>query len=257
MLLGVATKAQQEGYLTNRIKPGDLMYLDGQGQECFIDYREWDNSQPLGEVVGVVFYSYYGVEPYTLDDEPGWHGWLASVDESPKIAWAPQGSPCYTQCVALYEVEGVDTHYNPNVSNKHMAMGDTCGWQNTYRLLEFLYEGQHIPLSEATSPAFYYLFTTKNGVADLSVKPTMERTSWFMPSYGMLRMLYGQAGCINAALKACGGTMFNQGRSWYSSTEYGDTNPSVVWSLNGYGYSDTNTGWLKSETRYIRAVRIF
>jgi hypothetical protein len=249
--------AQHEGYLANRIKPGDVMYIDGQGQERFVDYREWDKNHPLGEVIGVVFYSYYGVAPYALDDQPGWHGWLMAPDESGLLAWAPQNTACYNRCVASYAVEGVETPYNPNPSNKHLAMADTCGWQNTYRLLAFLYEDQHTSLSTATSPAFHYLFATKNGVTDFSVKPTMERTSWFMPSYGMLRMMYGQLGCLNNALLACGGTLMDTSKCWYSSTEFGNSDPRVVWSLNGYGYSYTNTGWFKSDARTVRAVRIF
>ena len=257
LLLGSTGRAQDEGYLTHRVKTGDLMYLDGQGNECFVDYRQWDPNQPLGELVGVVFYAYYGVEPYALDDRPGWHGWLAAIDESGPLAWAPQNTVCYNNCVANYAVEGVVTPWNPKTNCVNQANFDTCGWQNTYRFLEYLYMGQHTTLSEETSPAFYYLFSTKNGVTDFSVKPTMSRTSWFMPSFGMLRMIYAQVGCLNAALKACGGTMFNSGRSWYSSTEVGNSNKQAVWTLNSWGYSYTSNEWQKHNTRYVRAIRIF
>lgn len=256
-LLSHVGRAQDNGYLTHRIKPGDLMYLDGQGNECFVDYRQWDQNAPLGTLVGVVFYSYYGTEPYALGDQPGWHGWLAAIDESSPLAWAPQNTVCYNNCVALYEVEGVSTPYNPNRDNKDLANADTCGWQNTYRLLEFLYTGQQTTLSTATSPAFHYLFATKNGIADLSVKPTMHRTSWYMPSYGQIRMLYSQLGCVNAAMKACGGTMLNSSRVWYTSTELGSTNLQGVWSLTNYGNSGTGNALLKSTARYVRAVRNF
>ncbi len=255
--LGLPAMAQNKGYLTNRVKTGDLMYLDDQGNECFIDYREWDKNNPLGELVGVVFYAYYGVEPYAQDGQPGWHGWLAAIDESGPVAWAPKNTVCYNQCVALYEVEEVSTPWNPNRDQIHLANADTCGWQNTYRLLEFLYNGQHTTLSESTSPAFYYLFATKNGVTDFSVKPEMHRTSWFMPTYGMLRMLYGQMGCLNSALKACGGTQFSHAGSWYSSTEVGSAYKQAVWSLSWFGNSDTSPLWTKDYTHSVRAIRIF
>ena len=35
----VSAHAQSEGYLTNRIKPGDILYQDGNGEEHFVDYR--------------------------------------------------------------------------------------------------------------------------------------------------------------------------------------------------------------------------
>ena len=249
--------AQDNGYLANRIKPGDLMYLNGQGEECFVDYREWDRNAPLGTVVGVVFYSYYGVGPYALTNQPGWHGWLAAIDESDPLAWAPQNTACYNNCVAFYEVEGIVTPYNPNRDNKDLAIVDTCGWQNTYRMLEYLYTGQHTTLSPNTSPAFYYLFATKNEVSDFSVKPMMHRTSWYMPAYGQVRMLYGQLGCVNAALAACGGTLFSLSRSWYSSTEVGNDQKQAAWSVTSYGHTDTATGRLKSQARNVRAVRNF
>lgn len=249
--------AQDNGYLANRIKPGDLMYLDGQGNECFVDFHQWDQDAPLGTLIGVVFYSYYGVEPYAVTDQPGWHGWVVEINESAKVAWAPQNTVCYTNCVANYQVEGIDTPYNPNRDQLDLAWADTSGWQNTYRFLEYLYTAQHKTLSASTSPAFYYLFSTKNGVTDFSVKPPMHRTSWFMPSYGQVRMLYSQVGCVNSALKACGGTLFETSHSWYSSTEIGTVNKQAVWSVTGYGYSNTDPGWLKSQERNVRAVRIF
>lgn len=255
--MGQALLAQDNGYLANRIKPGDLMYLDGQGNECFVDYRQWDKTAPLGTLVGVVFYSYYGVGPYALTDQPGWHGWLAAIDESDPLAWAPQNTTCYNNCVALYEVEGIDTPYNPNRDNKDLAIADTCGWQNTYRLLEYLYTGQHTTLSEDTSPAFHYLFATKNGVTDFSVKPTMHRSSWYMPSYGQVRMLYGQLGCVNSALEACGGKLCHYYSSWYSSTELGNSEKTAAWSVTGMGHTDTGSYWLKYNTHNIRAVRNF
>ena len=257
LLSSLSGWAQQEGYLAGRVKSGDLMYLDGQGRECFVDYRQWDKNQPLGTLVGVVFYAYYGVEPYALDGQPGWHGWLAAIDESEPVAWAPQNTLCYNNCVAQYGVEGVQTPWNPQRDCINLANADTCGWQNTYRMLEFLYTGHHTTLSEETSPAFHYLFASKNGVTDFSVKPVMGRTSWFMPSYGMLRMIYGQLGCLNSALKACGGTLFEPGRSWYSSTEIGDSEKKAVWSLTSWGYSYTSNEWQKHYARYVRAIRIF
>lgn len=257
LLIGLTVRAQDDGYLANRIKPGDLMYLDGQGNECFVDYRQWDQNAPLGTPIGVVFYSYYGVEPYALTDQPGWHGWVVAMDESDAVAWAPQNSPCYNNCVAYYEVEGINTPYNPNRNQKDLAYADTCGWQNTYRFLEFLYTGQQRTLSESTSPAFYYLFASKNGVTDFSVKPSMHRTSWFMPSYGQVRMLYSQLGSVNLALKVAGGTMLNPARSWYSSTEIGTEKIQAAWSVNSYGYSNTEPNWVKDQQRNVRAVRIF
>ena len=257
LLWSVSSGAQTNGYLTNRVKTGDIVYLDGQGNECFVDYRQWDKNQPLGELVGVVCYAYYGVEPYAVDGQPGWHGWIVATKESSPLAWAPENTPCYDNCVAQYGVDGVNTPWNPHKSCINYANLDTCGWQNTYRFLEYLYTGCHTTLSEAVSPAFYYLFATKNGVTDFSVKPVMDRTTWFMPSYGMLRMIYGQVGRINAALKACGGTLFYSGRSWYSSTEIGDSCKQAAWSLTGWGNSNTSSGWLKNKTRNVRAVRIF
>ena len=254
---GLTGLAQDDGYLAHRVKPGDLMYLDGQGNECFVDYRQWNQDAPLGTPIGVVFYSYYGVEPYVVDDQPGWHGWVVAIDESAKLAWAPQNTVCYTNCVAFYEVDGVVTPYNPNRNQKDLAWADTCGWQNTYRFLEFLYNGQHRTLSASTSPVFHYIFSTMNGVADFTVKPSMHRTSWFLPSYGQVRMLYSQLGCVNSALKACGGTLFRLANSWYSSTEVGEENKQAAWSVTGYGFSNTNPGWLKNQERNVRAVRIF
>ena len=70
-------------------------------------------------------------------------------------------------------------------------------------------------------------------------------------------MLYSQLGCVNAAMKACEGTMLNSSRVWYTSTELGSTNLQGVWSLTNYGNSGTGNAWLKNTTRYVRAVRNF
>jgi len=172
------------------------------------------------------------------------------------VAWAPEGSVCRDNCVALYEVEGVETPFNPEYRRKEIAIRDTCGWQNTYRLLEFVYEGQQTTLSEETSPAFLYVFQQKNGVDDLSTKPSMTGSSWYVPAYGQLRYLYGSMGFVNAGLAACGGTRFTTG-SWYSSTEVGTTCIEAAWNLHHYGYSSYLNGWYKQFKHRVRAVRNF
>ena len=257
IVAGVMAVAQENGYLTNRIKPGDICYLDGGGAERFIDYRQWDSVNPPGELVGVVYYSYYGSEPYGIEGESAaWHGWIVAPDESEPVSWAPDSTICYDTCVALYPVEGVNTPYNPDNRQKDISVRDTCGWQNTYRLLEFIYTKHHTTLSGNTSPAFYYVFAEKNGVIDFSVKPTMSRTSWYVPAYGQLRFLYGNLGCINAAMAACGGQRFSTG-CWYSSTEVGKSCLQAVWNLRHQGYSSVANGWLKQYNHTIRAVRNF
>ena len=252
----VSAYAQSEGYLTNRIKPGDILYQDGNGEEHFVDYRQWDQANPLGTVLGVVFYSYYGTVPGGVEGgELGWHGWVVETGERDACQWAPIGSVCYDTCVARYPVEGIVTPFNPFHEVTSRGIGDTCGWQNTKRLVEFIYTGCGAQISEATSPALNYLYSEKNGIADLSQKPVVRGDYWYLPSYGQLRMMYGFMGFVNAAMAACGGTMFSQG-TWHSSTEV-STCSSANWSNVYDGSQCTTSGWFKKTTRKIRAVRSF
>lgn len=249
--------AQESGYLTNRIKPGDILYLDGQGQEGFVDYREWDSDNPPGTALGVVFYSYYGTRPCDAEGQAkGWHGWVVALDESEPCAWAPENTLCYNHCVASHTVDGVDTPWNPHALFVSYANGDTCGWQNTKRFLDYVYTENNMALSEEVSPAFHYIFAEKNGVQDLSQKPVMQDDTWYLLSYGQLRVLYGYLGCVNKAMVACGGTMLSEG-SWYSSTEVGPTCEQAVWCYHYDGYTSVADGWLKKHERQVRAVRSF
>ena len=256
LFLCVSTHAQVGSYLTDRVKVGDLLYLDGGGNEHFIDYRLWDQDDPPGEPLGVVVYSYYGTAPFAPSGEPAWHGWIMEIGQSSEMAWAPSGSPCFSNCVSLYAVSGVNTPYNPHFNSKS-ATGDTCGWQNTYRFLEFLYASQSSVLSTDTSPVFHYVFSEKNGVTDFSTKPTMAKTSWYLPAFGQLRVMYGSMGTVNAALNACGGTIFTNSGFWWSSSEVGTVDQRGIWSLNYGGISTVSNNWLKSMLRWVRAFRNF
>lgn len=256
-MAGLVAVAQENGYLSHRIKPGDILYLDGNGEECFLNYRQWDNDNPPGEAQGVVFYSYYGTSPFGLENEPSaWHGWVVSLDESGPLSWAPENSCCYDTCVALYPVEGINTPWNPYFDHLLYAIADTCGWQNTKRFLEYVYTGKGLSLSESISPAFMYLFAEKNGVVDFTQKPLMKGDSWYLMGYGQLRVLYGVMGCVNTALAACGGTLFTE-NEWYSSTEVGGDQPNVVWCLVYDGSTPKANGWLKKQEYRIRPVRSF
>lgn len=254
MIIGTDVSSQESGYLTNRIKPGDIMYLDGGGQERFVDYRQWDQDNPLGEVLGVVFYSYYGTVPNSVEGtDLGWHGWVVETGESDSCQWAPTGSLCYDSCVASYSVEGIMTPWNPVLEIVSFGVGDTCGWQNTKRMVEFIYSKSGV-ISDLSSPALHYIYSEKNGIVDFSQKPPVRGNSWYLPSYGQLRMLYGVLGCINTAMAACGGKMFSQG-AWHSSTEV-STSKNAVWIFQSNGYTPT-VGWLKHYERLVRAVRNF
>ena len=258
LIASVMAVAQERGYLTNRIKPGDIFYLDNQGNECFMDYRLWDRDNPPGEAQGVVFYSYYGTFPSGVEGgEEGWHGWIAALDEVDSLVWAPENSLCYDTVVALYPVEGISTPWNPYHEAVAFAIGDTCGWQNTQRFLEFVYTGSGTVLSDAVSSAFTYLFTEKNGIDDFSQKPIMTPTSWYLMGLGQLRVLYGYAGCVNSAMAACGGTLLSNNKKWLSSTEVGVTRHNGVWYLYYDGSTPSAPGWLKHYSGTVRAVRSF
>jgi len=248
--------SQHEHYLATRIKPGDICYLDGGGQERFIGYRDWDNANPPGEVVGVVFFTYYGVRPPATEGEKAWYGWMISLEESGECAWAPTTSICYNTCVAQYAVEGIYTQWNPNHVQKLNALADTCGWQNTYRILEYIYTGNGMVLSDDTSPVLRYVFAEKNGVTDFSVKPAMHKKSWYLPSLGQLRMVYDEIGAVNMALAACGGTLLTESASWYSSTEL-DNSSNSVWAISGNGVCPYSNYAKKQIARNVRAVRSF
>ena len=258
IVASILAVAQEKGYLTHRIKPGDIFYLDTNGEECFIDYRQWDKDNPPGEAKGVVFYSYYGTLPYGVEGEPAaWHGWIASLHESDRLAWAPENTICYDTCVAMYPVEGINTPGNPTHMVKMYGQLDTCGWQNTYRILEFIYTKHHTTLSEQVSPAVHYVFSEENGVTDFSEKPVMTRSSWYFLSYGQLRYLYGQIGVLNAAMERCGGKRFLAGSHRYSSTEVGSWNISGAWVHFTYEIQHTFYGYLKKYGSNIRPVRNF
>lgn len=249
--------AQLEGYLTNRIKPGDIFYRDEGGQEGFVDYRQWNQADPPGIALGVVFYSYYGtVPPETEGVEAGWHGWIVALDQRDSCAWAPEGSVCNINCVASYEVEGIYTPWNPMDEGVAYALGDTCGWQNTKRILEFIYTGAGETLSEAVSPALYYIFSEKNGVTDFSQKPLMQGDSWYLMGYGQLRVLFGYFGFVNAAMASCGGTLFSLD-AWYTSTEVSLDHKKGVWSYDGTGWMPNRENWFKKNPLSVRAVRNF
>lgn len=250
------TQAQDMGYFTNRVKIGDICYQDSGGVEHFIDYRDWDLENPPGTVLGVVFYTYYGPLTYDPSSPKAWHGWIVEVDQSEPMIWAPTTSVCYSNCVALYEMEGINTPWNPHDNQKLYACLDTCGWQNTYRFLDFVYTLHGRVLSDAISPVFYHVFSQKNGVTDFSVKPTMDHRTWYLPAFGQLRAMYSAVGYLNAALNACGGTLFYQ-EDWYSSTELGSTVPTGAWALTYAGVSSSSAGWFKNKTRCVRAVRNF
>lgn len=246
--------AQGNGYLTNRVKMGDIFYVDGFGDEHFIDYRLWDQSNPPGTALGVVSYAYYGPLRYDPSSPPAWHGWIVETGSSEPCAWAPVNTLCYNNTVADYEVEGINTPWNPSGNPNLNAILDTCGWQNTRRFLEFVYTGHSRTLSTAISPAFYYVFSQKNGVSDFSTIPPMDKDCWYLPSLGQIRALYGAAGYVNAALHACGGVML-MGQDWFSSTEIGITN--LVWGIMDTGASTVDEYRSKDRSRYIRAFRNF
>lgn len=254
----VIAMAQESGYLSHRIKPGDICYVDANGEEHFIDYRQWDSVNPPGDAQGVVCYSYYGTLPYGAEDEPAaWHGWIVSLDYAMNLAWAPENTICYDSCVALYEVDGIDTPYNPTHMAKHYGQFDTCGWQNTYRVLEFIYTKHHTTLSDQVSPLFRHIFEEHNHVSDFSEKPVMTGSSWYLPSYGQVRYMYGQIGVLNAALKACGGTLFVAGDRWSTSTEVGTWNQRGVWVHFSTDITQTFEGYLKKYGHHIRSFRNF
>ena len=254
----VVASAQDRGYLDHRIKAGDIFYLDATGKECFIDYRQWDKDNPPGVAQGVVYYSYYGTVPYGAEGEsPAWHGWIVSLNESDQICWAPENTICNDTCVAMYAVEGISTPFNPNHMPGEYAQRDTCGWQNTYRLLEFIYTKHHTTLSDQTSPPLFYVFSEYNGVSDFSEKPVMTRSSWYFPSFGQIRYLYGHWGFINAAIEACGGTRLYAANRWQSSTEVGSYNLKGIWGFFGYDDNVLSTGILKKYALNVRAVRNF
>ena len=247
--------SQNEHYLATRIKPGDICYRDG-GVERFIGYRDWDSSNPPGVPIGVVFFSFYGPYPPGTNGEVGWHGWLIDIGESDSCVWAPTNTICYNNCVASYAVEGIDTPYNPHYYVQNTALADTCGWQNTYRILEFIYTGQGEVLSDNTSPVLRYIFAVKNGVTNFSVKPTMQAKSWYLPSLCQLRMAYGEIGPVNMALAACGGALMTQDHTWHSSTENNEASD-AVWGVNGKGVAPRANMEKKDLYRRVKAVRQF
>lgn len=246
--------SQDEHYLATRIKPGDICYVDGEGHERFIGYRDWDMGNPPGDPIGVVFFSFYGPYPPGTDGETGWHGWMIELGESDSCVWAPETSPCYNTTVARYAVTGVSTPYNPHNNQRNHALADTCGWQNTYRMLEFLYAGQGTTLSDATLPVLRYVFSAKNGVSDFSVKPSMQERSWYLPSLGQLRLLYDEIGAVNKALAACGGVLMSEKHSWYSSSEF-QSPANAAWAVNGRGICAAGNMAKKHLYKYVRAVR--
>ena len=257
MIMGMNVPAQENGYLMNRIKPGDILYRDGDHQEHFVDYRQWDQDDPPGIALGVVCYSYYGTVPCGVEGaEPGWHGWVVETGEKDSCAWAPENTICYDSCVAKYPVEGVYTRYNPTSDPVTYGNSDTCGWQNTKRLLEFIYTGCGSELSDAVSPALMYIFAEKNGVTDFTEKPVMRGDSWYLLSFGQLRVLYGMLGCVNTAMAACGGLLFSEG-SWHSSSEIGNNYKNANWTVAYHGAAFNTTNWQKSLKRKVRAVRSF
>ena len=249
--------AQESGYLVNRIKPGDICYRDTEGHEQFVDYRQWDQANPPGTALGVVFFSYYGTRPCGIEGvEKAWHGWIVSVDQNDTCIFAPVTSICYDTCVALYPVEGINTPYNPAELPSSLCVADTCGWQSTKRLLEFIYTGCGAVLSDETLPALRYIFSEKNGINDFSQKPPMTADSWYLMGYGQLRILYGYLGPVNAAMAACGGALFSV-ETWYTSTEVSYRYPKSVWSYGHDGTNCTTAGWFKDKGRVVRAVRSF
>lgn len=248
--------SQNEHYLATRIKPGDICYLDEGGNERFISYRDWNRDNPPGELLGVVFFTYYGVRPPAMEGEKVWFGWMISIEESEECPWAPENSICYNTCIANYPVDGLSTPWNPSHIQKYISLADTCGWQNTYRILEYIYTGKGAVLSDATSPVLRYIFAEKNGVTDFSVKPTMGKKSWYLPSLGQIRMAYSMIGPVNKALAACGGTLLNTSVSWHSSTELDNSNNSV-WAVNGRGICPYDNNAKKHIARNVRAVREF
>ena len=215
--------------VSSRIKPGDILYVDGMGEERYIDYHDWDSSEPPGTALGVVFYAYYGRTPYEvsndIETEPEWHGWIVSVEEDSCI-WCPTTSPCYNTCVANYEVGGINTPNNPY--HPFNIPHDTSGWQSTYRILDFIYEGQNKILSNSVMPPLYWIFSMKNGVTDFSTMPAMGWDSWYMPSDAQYSILYGYLGCVNAAMTACGGIRFRNFQRWLTCTERGGTYPRKI-----------------------------
>lgn len=244
----------QEGSRT-RVKLGDIVYLDGSGKECFVDYRQWDTLNPLGDLVGVVFYSHF---VYDADSNKVWHGWIIHPDEGVDLQWAPQGSICYTNHMASYEMNDVFTPNNPAPKFQNKATKDTCGWLNTYRILDFIYTGKNQTLTEEVSPAFYYLFHDINGISDLSTKPEMTPSTWYMPSFGQLFHIFGCSGYLNVSLSACGGSLFYNNGYWCGSTEASPSFPNRLWicSYNELCISAPPYG-TKSYTFHIRPIRSF
>lgn len=248
--------SQDEYYLSTRIKPGDICYRDGGGAERFVGYRDWDSSNPPGTPVGVVCFSFFGPYPPGTDGPTGWHGWLVELGESDTCMWAPETSPCYNNSVATYTVAGISTPYNPNNYQKNQALADTCGWQNTYRILEFIYTGQGAVLTDDICPTLRYIFAAKNGVSDFTTKPSMQHLSWYLPSLGQLRMAYGEIGAVNQALAACGGTLMSRYDSWHSSSEL-KSPVNSAWGVNGRGVVTTGNVAKKHRYKKVKAMRNF
>lgn len=215
----------QEGSRT-RVKIGDIMYLDGSGNEHFCDFRQWDTLHPLGDLLGIVFYTRF---VYDADSNKIWHGWVMYPHEGVNLMWAPQNSICYSNHIASYATSGVSTPHNPAPNYQNKATKDTCGWQNTYRLLDFIYTGQGQTLTNEVSPAFYYIFHDLNGIQDFSTKPIMTASSWYMPSFGQLFQIFGCSGYLNASIAACGGDFLVNEGCWCGSTEGAPRFPSRLW----------------------------
>lgn len=257
LLICITAQAQVGDYFVNRVKVGDIYYVDAGDNDRFIDYRSWDQGNPPGVPKGIVVYAHYGPKPADPTSEPAWHGWIVAIQGSEPMAWAPTGSICYNNCVAAYAVPGISTYFNPNANTNLGSMGDTCGWQNTYRVLEFIYTGQGTTLSSEISPVFHHLLSDCNGVTDFSSKPTMSYTSWYLPSYGQLKVMVGSIGAINAALNACGQTEFTITETFWTSSEYGPGNVGVAWAISSSGVGSTSPNWLKNKLRSVRPFRNF
>lgn len=121
-----------------------------------------------------------------------------------------------------------------NFTNQRQAIYDLDGYENTLIVRE----------NCTDSPAFYAV-DFENG--------------WYVPAIGQLNCLYGNLVEVNTGLRVAGGSLFNSGWTYWSSTEYASVH---AWTLDSsgklnYGYINNYSSYRKSASWRVRGVRAF
>ncbi|MBR5167625.1 MAG: InlB B-repeat-containing protein [Salinivirgaceae bacterium] len=94
------------------------------------------------------------------------------------------------------------------------ASYDKNGSDNLKQIADFF--GKDVTEIEADYPAFYW---AKNYTTDTIVAGSEYATGWYFPSAAEFYSLSSQVTMVNAAMDACGGTKFETGKNYWTSSQ--------------------------------------